>query len=135
MPRFSTLAAACAAAALALTGCGETDFVATDRPILLITLDEYRIVPQNIAVKRNPVHSGRLKIVVRNTGRLTHNLAIQVPPEKIGGERVEVARFETMKPNEAAEPIKLTLQPGRYRLVCAIANHDKLGQTGQLEVK
>jgi hypothetical protein len=134
MPRSLTLAAVSAAAALASTGCGEPDTYSTDKPILRITVDEYRIVPQNISVKLDPTRHGRLKIVVRNTGRLTHNLVIQVPPKKFRARPVEVSRVRTMQPGEEGVPIKVTLKPGTYRLVCTIANHDDLGQTGELKV-
>ena len=43
-----------AASALALGGCGDDDVFRTDRPILRLTLDEYRVVPQNIVVKPGP---------------------------------------------------------------------------------
>lgn len=135
MPRFLILTAACAAAALALTGCGEPDTVSTSKPILRITVDEYRIVPQNITVKLDPSRNGRLKIAVRNTGQLTHNLVIQIPPRKFRARPVEVDRVKTMHGGEEGDPIKVTLKPGTYRLVCTIANHDDLGQTGELEVK
>ena len=40
-----------------------------------------------------------------------------------------------MQPGETAPAIKIALQPGTYRLVCTIANHDDLGQYGTLVVK
>jgi hypothetical protein len=115
---------------LVLGGCGDDDEFRTDRPILRITLDEYRVVPQAIVV----TSPKRMKFDVRNGGRLTHNLAIQ-NPEGPDGRPVELERTETMQPGERAEPIKMTLQPGEYRLVCTIANHDDLGQYGTLEVQ
>ncbi|MBW3608393.1 MAG: hypothetical protein KY463_08560 [Actinobacteria bacterium] len=130
MSRSILLSAVLAVLALFAAGCGGDDAFRTDRPILRLTLDEYRIVPQNIVVK-----PGRMKFDVRNAGRhATHNLAIQIPrgPD---GKPVEIGRTETMQPGERAEPIKLTLQPGEYRLVCTIANHDDLGQYGTLEVQ
>jgi uncharacterized cupredoxin-like copper-binding protein len=128
MSRLPT-AAAIAAAALALVSCGGGEVVRTDRPILRITLDEYRIMPQNVEVK-----AGRVKLVVRNAGRLTHNLAIQIPNGP-GGKPTPVARVATMQPGQTAEPIKVTLAPGDYRLACTIANHDDLGQFGTLKVR
>ena len=128
MSRLPT-AAALAAVALALGGCGDDGVFRTGRPILRITLDEYRIMPQNIEVK-----AGRMKLVVRNAGRLTHNLAIQLP-DGPGGKPTPVARVATMQPGQTAEPIKVTLKPGEYRLVCTIANHDDLGQFGTLKVR
>jgi len=132
---MSALRPACAclaAAALALGGCGEGDLLRTERPIMRITLDEYRIVPQNISVR-----PGRIKVVVRNTGRLTHNLVIQRPPLEVGDKPEEIlgARVKSMQPGEGAQPIKVTLAPGSYRLVCTIANHDDLGQYGELVVE
>jgi hypothetical protein len=130
MYRSTLPAAVLAALAVALGGCGDDDVFRTDRPILRLTLDEYRVVPQSIVVK-----PGRMKFDVRNGGRLTHNLAIQIP-EGPDGKPVELMRTETMHPGERAAPIKLTLMPGReYRLVCTIANHDDLGQYGELEVQ
>ncbi|MDQ3722719.1 MAG: cupredoxin domain-containing protein [Actinomycetota bacterium] len=115
--------------ALALGGCGDDEIRRTDRPILRLMLDEYRVVPQSIVVK-----PGRMKFDVRNGGRLTHNLAIQIP-EGPDGKPVEINRTATMQPGVRAEPIKVTLLPGEYRLVCTIANHDDLGQYGSLEVQ
>lgn len=126
-------AAAClATTAIALAGCGEGDLHRTDRPILRLTVDEYRIVPQNVVMR-----PGRIKIVVRNTGRLTHNLVIQRPPKEIDDKPQEVpgGRVKSMQPGEAAQPVKVTLEPGTYRLVCTIANHDDLGQYGKLVVE
>ena len=122
--------AALAALALALSACGDDGQFKTDRPILRLSLDEYRIVPQNIVVKQ-----GRMKFDVRNTGRLTHNLVVQIP-EGPEGKPVDLpgGRTDTMQPGETAPPIKVTLLPGEYRLVCTIANHDDLGQYGSLKV-
>lgn len=128
MSSFPAAAAALATVALVLGGCGGDDVFRSERPILRITLDEYRIVPQNTSVK-----PGRMKFVVRNAGRLTHNLVIQVP-DGPDGRPVLVNRVATMQPGQTAEPIKVTLSPGEYRLVCTIANYDDLGQFGTLKV-
>ena len=131
MARSPTAAALAALAAIALAagGCGGDGGLRTQRPILRITLDEYRIVPQDVEVR-----AGRLKLDVRNTGRLTHNLAIEVaggPDDK----PTQIARVATMQPGHTAAPVKVTLAPGEYRLVCTIANHDDLGQFGTLKVR
>ena len=129
MSRSILTAAVLAVLVAALGGCGDDDVFRTDRPILRLMLDEYRVVPQNIVVQ-----PGRMKFDVRNGGRLTHNLAVQIP-EGPDGKPVEINRTATMQPGERAEPIKVTLLPGEYRLVCTIANHDDLGQYGTLEVR
>jgi hypothetical protein len=129
MTRSATAAVLLAAIALAPGGCGGGGVLRTDRPILRITVDEYRIVPQEIEAK-----PGRIKLVVRNAGRLTHNLVIQVPN---GPDRspTPVGRVATMQPGQTAEPVKITLARGEYRMVCTIANHDDLGQFGTLKVR
>jgi hypothetical protein len=129
MSRSTPMAALLAVCAIALGGCGDDDVFRTDRPILRLELDEYRIVPQSASVK-----PGRLKLAVRNTGRLTHNLVVQIP-EGPDGKPVELARMGTMQPGATGEPIKVDLNAGEYRLVCTIANHDDLGQYGMLQVK
>lgn len=129
----SPLAAACLAASLvALGGCGGDHPFRTDHPALRLKVDEYRIIPQDIVAR-----PGRIKIYVRNTGRLTHNLVIQVPAKDINEKPEEVpgARVASMQPGQQAKPIKVTLAPGEYRLVCTIANHDDLGQYGRLVIK
>jgi uncharacterized cupredoxin-like copper-binding protein len=129
----SPLSAAClATVAIAFAGCGEGERTRTTHPILRISLDEYRIVPQNISAR-----PGRIKVVVHNVGRLTHNLAIQTPPKKVGDKPEDVpgGRVRSMQPGEVAEPIKVMLAPGTYRLVCTIANHDDLGQYGELVIE
>ncbi|HEV2786142.1 MAG TPA: plastocyanin/azurin family copper-binding protein [Solirubrobacteraceae bacterium] len=129
MSRSTLPAALLAACAVALGGCGDDDVFRTERPILRLTLDEYRIVPQNVSIE-----TGRMKFTVRNTGRLTHNLVVQIA-EGPDGKPVELARMGTMQPGATGEPIKVDLRPGEYRLVCTIANHDDLGQYGTLEVQ
>lgn len=130
MSRSPTVLTTLTAIALVLGGCGDDGGLRTNRPQVDVTVDEYRIVPQKISVR-----SGLEKFVVHNTGRLTHNFVIQVSPSKPDGKPVLVNRTTTMQPGQTAEPIKVTLKPGEYRLVCTIANHDDLGQFGTLTVR
>jgi hypothetical protein len=119
------------AAAVLLVGCGGDDTFRTDRPALRLTLDEYRIAPQDVTVERK-----RLKIVARNTGILTHNLIVQIPQTERGERPVELARTKTAQPGETVE-VKIDeedLAPGSYELICSISNHDDLGQFGRLTV-
>jgi hypothetical protein len=130
MSRLTAAFAVLAVTVLVLGSCGDDAAFRTNRPILRLRVDEYRIVPQEVVVK-----PGRMKFVVRNTGRLTHNLVIEVPPKLPDGKPVLVSRTETMQPGQTAPAIKVTLKPGTYRLVCTIANHDDLGQFGTLKVQ
>src|SRR5258708_5881674 len=71
------------AAVLMLTGCGGARAVVVNGSVLRLRLDEFRITPQLVQV-----HPGRLKIVVYNTGQLTHNLKIELDHRDSGGQPV-----------------------------------------------
>jgi len=130
-----TRAAFCLSVALALTaaaGCGGDDDVVRDRDnTLRLSLEEFRITPQDVRVRE-----GRLRIVARNDGRLTHNVAVESfsdSPETDGV--VELGRTTTAHAGETvSEEEAIRLRPGKYRLVCTIGNHDNLGQYGTLFV-
>ncbi len=121
--------------ALALTvflaGCGGSDLATPEGRTLRVRLDEYRIVPQDWRAE-----PGRLRIVAHNVGRLTHNAKIvrqdeddlEAPPEEVGGTR-------TAQPGETVAYTFEDLEPGTYRIVCTISNHDDLGQYGKLGVE
>jgi uncharacterized cupredoxin-like copper-binding protein len=110
--------------AATLAGCGGGPSYAHERDgVLRITLDEYRIRPENIQVKAGPIH-----LVVTNAGRLTHNLVIQSFQTTYG-------RIDTLHPGQqGSEQQLIVLKPGKYRLTCSIGNHDDLGQFGELKV-
>ncbi len=128
-------AAFCLLVVLALTasgGCGSGDEAVRDRDNTLhLRLDEYRITPRDIRVRE-----GRVHLVARNTGKLTHNVAIESfsdTPET--DDEVQLGRTDTAHAGETvSEEAPIRLKPGRYRLVCTIANHDNLGQYGTLFV-
>ncbi len=124
------LAAVLLLVVLAIASFGGDGTVRSERPALRLAVDEYRIKPQDVSVP-----PGRLKFVVRNTGRLTHNLVIEIEPGDPEAPPIEVGRVDTMQPGETADPIKLTLQAREYQLRCTIANHDDLGQYGTLVVE
>ncbi len=119
-----------AGALLALGGCGDDDpyVPAADRTVSL-RLDEYRVLPTRITAP-----SGRLRIVGHDVGRLTHNVAVVQFDRPLGDEEErEYARTATAHPGERVSTT-VTLKPGKYRLICTIANHDNLGQYGELKV-
>ena len=119
------------AAAAALAGCGDdTPYTAAKGRTLRLRLDEYRILPSRITVP-----AGRVTIVARDAGRLTHNVAIVQFDRPLGeDEEKQYARTRTAHPGEVVST-SVTLKPGKYRLVCTIANHDNLGQYGELKVE
>lgn len=117
-------------AATLATGCGGGPDPVTDRDgTLRLTLGEYRIDPGAIRVR-----SGRIRIVARNEGTLTHNIKVEDANDEEGATPITFAGTETMQPGETAPGVTVRLFPGRYRLVCTIGNHQNLGQYAELEV-
>lgn len=124
------MSALLAAALAAVAGCGGDDpYVPAADRTLSLRLDEYRVLPARVSVP-----AGRVEVVARNVGRLTHNVAV-VQFERPLGEEEErrYARTPTAQPGERVA-VAVTLKPGKYRLACTIANHDNLGQYGELRV-
>jgi plastocyanin len=119
------------AAAAFLAGCGDPEPEPVENMTIGLRLDEYRIMPQAVSARR-----GELRLIIRNLGILTHNVAVETIPE-IGSEDPveEIARTATVHEGERAEVTFTIDKPGTYRLVCTIANHDDLGQVGTLVVK
>jgi uncharacterized cupredoxin-like copper-binding protein len=129
--RRTTLLAAVALCAAALAGCGrDAPYVAAGGRTVSLRLDEYRVLPQRVTVP-----AGRIRIVARDTGRLTHNVAVVQFDRPLGeDEEKQYARTPTAHPGDVVRTT-VRLRPGKYRLVCTIANHDNLGQYGELKVE
>ena len=128
---FAAVAGTAGAVAL-LGGCGDDSKAVVDRDATLrLRVDEYRIAPENVRTR-----AGRIHLVIHNTGRLTHNVAVETfsdSPET--DSPVELGRTATAHPGETvSEHGEITLKPGKYRIVCTIGNHDDLGQYGTLVV-
>src|SRR6187549_2177914 len=61
-----------ALAALPAGGCGATvAYTRAPNRRVEVRLDEYRVLPEHLQVR-----AGRITLVARNTGRLTHNLGV-----------------------------------------------------------
>jgi uncharacterized cupredoxin-like copper-binding protein len=132
MPRRrATLLAVLTAGAAAAAGCGDDPpYVPASGNVVSLRLDEYRVLPQRVTVP-----AGRIEIRARDTGRLTHNVAVVQFDRPLGeDEEKQYARTPTAHPGEVVRTA-VTLKPGKYRLVCTIANHDNLGQYGELKVE
>jgi plastocyanin len=117
------------AAAVALAGCGEAPVVPVANRTIGVKLDEYRILPKRVSAPAGP-----LRLIARNLGILTHNVAVETIPSDPTDQPVVLVRTATLQPG-ARDEQPLTLGPGTYALVCTIANHDDLGMTGRLIVK
>jgi hypothetical protein len=116
-PRACLLAAL---PALALTGCGHVARVASGAA-LRIALNEYRVSPQDVRAA-----PGALTIVVRNNGRLAHDLVITE-------NGTPVAMTPPLAPGQATNLVT-TLGPGRYLMSSAILSDQALGVYGTLDI-
>jgi uncharacterized cupredoxin-like copper-binding protein len=120
-----------ALAALPAAGCGaNVAYTRAPDHRVEVRLDEYRVLPEHIQVR-----AGRVTLVARNSGRLTHNLAVVQFKRPIGDEQEKQygQATKTLFPGQSAQST-VALEPGKYRLVCTIANHDNLGQYAELKV-
>jgi plastocyanin len=126
---FPVAAATAALAALA-AGCGgQAPTTHVEGRTLRLRLDEYRVLPERITIA-----AGRVRIVARNVGRLTHNVAVvdfERPPGNVEGH--QYARTDTAHPGGVVRT-RARLRPGHYRIACTLSNHDNLGQYAELTV-
>jgi plastocyanin len=123
------IAAVIALAAALFAGCSRDDRVRLPDPVVRVTLNEYAITPQDLSVP-----SGRVELVARNAGRLTHNLRVEVPSKDAGEQGRPLGGTPTAHPGQTVRAT-ITLKPGTYRLRCSLANHDDLGMYGSLFVR
>lgn len=116
--------------AVVLPGCGGEPDPVTDRDATLqLKLSEFRIEPQVIRVR-----PGRVHIVARNRGKLAHNLKVRSLNRERGEEIEVLGEAEGTAFPRGTIVGDVTLEPGKYELVCTLGNHDDLGQTGTLIV-
>lgn len=106
--------------ALAVAGCGHVATVGAGAP-LQVALNEYRVTPQDVHIG-----AGTLTIVVRNDGRLTHDLVINHDGQ-------QVAATEPLAPGQSTDLVA-TLGPGQYLMASTILSDQALGVYGTLHV-
>lgn len=131
-PATAALLIAAAAPAALAAGCGSGD----DEPGRTVTLragqavaldgDEYRFDPERVVVE-GARGATPVRVELRNTGALAHNARIFRDDEELGG----TPTFQGGDPRSAT----LTLEPGRYRIVCTVGDHEDLGMVGELELR
>lgn len=130
MPRAARLLPVLLAAAVLSAGCGDPTPIPVQNRTIGLRLDEYRIMPQAVSAP-----AGELRMIIRNLGLHPHNVAVETIPETGSDDPViELARTATVHAGQRSE-VTFTIEPGTYQLVCTIANHDDLGQTGTLVVE
>jgi hypothetical protein len=87
-----------------------------------IALDDFRFRPQSIRASR-----GRLTIVLRNRGRLSHGFRLRK------GGRLWIEQ-PSLRPGETAT-VARRLEPGGYRMFDPLSNYEELGMYGSLVVR
>lgn len=112
--------------AAALAGCGATRGGGSATTIdesgrVTVSMDEYLFEPQDIT---SP--TGGMRVRVTNDGSLAHNWRVMDGEEQVAG-------TETFQ-GDAERTISLDLDPGTYRLVCTVGNHEDLGMAGTLVI-
>lgn len=125
-------AGAVVAAPGALAGCGGGDDA--ERPSTTATVaagqavevagGEYFFDPDGIVVEGGPAP---LEITLENVGSLAHNLTLFDEGTEVGG-------TPTFQGGDS-RTVTVDLEPGVYRMVCTVADHEALGMVGELEVR
>jgi hypothetical protein len=123
------LLALAAIAALPLAGCGAGRAVRLTGHELDLTLSEYRIAPPTASVP-----AGRLRIVARNGGILTHNVELE-RGSLDSTERTVLATVHTLLPGASEAIVTGPLRAGRYLLVSTIDDQTTLGMSATLIVR
>ncbi|MDQ3433360.1 MAG: hypothetical protein M3481_01515 [Actinomycetota bacterium] len=113
----------------ALAGCGGDDpptrtvRVGAGEPVR-VSGSEYTFDPGRIIVAGGPA---RLRVTLDNQGDLAHNIKVLDGDAEIGG----LSSF----PAGEERTTTVAVEPGRYRLVCTVADHEELGMEGELQVR
>jgi len=113
--------------ALLLAGCGPR-LVTVNSSEVRLRIDEFNITPQTVQV-----HAGRIKIAVVNVGVETHDVEVQAGHPQKNGDPIIYNQPTVLQPGQSTT-FKVTLKPGRYKLLDTVANHADLGDYGALVV-
>ena len=123
------LAITCASL-LAFAACGGDDQDEDTRSVtvkpnstLRVTAKEYSFDPGAVTVSG----AGPLTIELENAGSLAHNLKLTRNGETLGG----TPTF----PGDETRSGRVTVEQGRYEMVCTVGDHADLGMRGDFEVK
>jgi len=82
---------------------------------------EYFFTPARVRASGDSI-----RIELDNEGTLAHNLKVVQGGRELGG----TPTF----PPKGTRGGSVKLAPGRYRMICTVANHEQLGMVGELEV-
>ena len=71
--------------------------------------------------------SGGDALTVLNEGGIAHNLTVERGPVQVAGTASFLAGDR--------ERLRIDMPPGRYRILCTVPGHERLGMTGTLTVR
>jgi plastocyanin len=106
---------------LPIAGCADKTVARPASHHVTIHLTEFHISPATLVLK-----PGRYAITAVNDGTLAHRFAL-------GRGRAAVGHPPVIPPGGHAT-LRVTLPTGRYRMFCALSNHDVLGMYGRVVV-
>ena len=122
-------------AAVGLATGVSLSFAAGSQSTLKYTLKEMAVAGKTTAT------SGRVTIVARNNGTVEHELVVMrggAPLAVKSYKAVEAGRWlgeiEEIEPGTTGK-VTLTLEPGKYLLLCNVPGHYQLGMKAVLQVK
>jgi plastocyanin len=109
------------ACALALVGCEDETVARPQGHHVTIRLTEFHLTPSTVVLR-----PGRYAITAVNDGTQPHRFAF-------GRGRSAVGHPPVLAPGQRTT-LRITLPRGRYRMFCALSNHDVLGMYGRVVV-
>jgi uncharacterized cupredoxin-like copper-binding protein len=142
MRRKGAVAVFGAVAMLGLAGCGNDQASESDGGAqVAVTLDDYSIDPSPTSVS-----GGKVTFDVENAGATEHEMVVirtDLDPSDIPVENHEaneeapgmtaIGEVEDVQPGESTV-LNLTLESGRYLLLCNIAKHFERGMVTEFQV-
>ena len=104
---------------LLLGGCGGDD--SRDVAPETVVLADYAFHPRDVQASRGDA------LTVLNEGGIAHNLTVERGPVQVAGTASFLAGDR--------ERLPIDMPPGRYRILCTVPGHERLGMTGTLTVR
>jgi plastocyanin len=102
---------------------GRTVTAAAEKPIEVVGT-EYAFDPSTLVVEGE---GKPIEITLDNQGSLAHNLTLFDGTAEVGA----TATFQGGESDTTA----VDLEPGSYRMVCTVGDHEALGMVGELQVR
>jgi uncharacterized cupredoxin-like copper-binding protein len=93
---------------------------------IVVAMTEYGFLPPTIEVSA----AERVRLVVRNTGRLEHDF---VPDAR--GRALGLAQVHLAPGGSAGNDWTAPAQPTEVRIICTVLGHESLGMVGRLVVR